>query len=134
MLYIIYECNKIIFTEQNVIHSQFNKRKENEKVDKFKTQIFHIYNYQKLLILEVYIHLQITFNKRHAVKINKKDDENLLQLIIYTHVIYITNIILSRFNRHKESYSILQYSINIVYITRYFIHFKIIYNYIKLSL
>lgn len=26
----------------------------------------------------VYIHLQITFNKRHAVKINKKDDEEFI--------------------------------------------------------
>lgn len=55
MLYIIYECSKIIFTEQEAIHSQFNRRKENEKVDKFKTQIFYIYNYQKYWILEVYI-------------------------------------------------------------------------------
>lgn len=55
------------------------------------------------------------------LKLIKKTTKTLLQLIIYIHVIHITNIILSKFNRHKESYNILQYSINIVYITRLYL-------------
>lgn len=51
------------------------------------------------------------------LKLLKKMIENLLQLIIYIYVIHITNITLSKFNRHKESHSILHQ----------IIHYKIIF-------
>lgn len=41
------------------------------------------------------------------LKLIKKTIENLLQLIIYTYIIDITNITFSKFNRHKESHNIL---------------------------